>query len=559
MWRSTTLLLACLVLPSWLWACQHTAGGRPAAEPTAESAERPTVERGWWEGAVFYEVFVRSFADSDGDGTGDLRGLTARLDYLNDGDPRTDGDLGVSGLWLMPIYASPSYHGYDVVDYRAIHPDYGTLADFDAFVAAAHARGIRVILDFVLNHSSSEHPWFLSAKRGPDAAHRDFYTWRDEPDARWTRPWDGAGVWHESGDEFFYALFWSGMPDVNLANERARDEMVSAMRFWLDRGVDGFRVDAARYLIEEDDGQTAVLADSAGSHRFVRELRAELERTHKDVLLVAEAWSTTEDIATYWGDGDEYQLAFSFGVAGALLESVRDKNRAHLKQELALAAEAFADRAFEAPFLTNHDMRRVMQALGDDVDAARLAAATLLALPGTPFLYYGEELGMRGGDGSGDEHKRTPMRWREDGGFTTGTPWFESSVPAGVSVAAQTDDPGSLLSWYRRLIRARASSDALARGDTSLPASEGGGRGAFALVRELPGEHASERVLFLANFADEPTTAWTLDITGTPQVLLAQGVDDAFAQGDERLVVPAVAPRGFALVALRSPAYSGRN
>lgn len=501
----------------------------------------------WWRGDIFYEVFVRSFADSDGDGIGDLPGLTARLDYLNDGDPDTKTDLGVDALWLMPIYPSPSYHGYDVVDYRAVNPDYGTLADLDALLAAAHARGMKVILDFVLNHSSSQHPWFQSARRGKDAPFRDYYTWRDAPDPSWQRPWDGAGVWHESGDESFYALFWSGMPDVNLAHAPARAEMVEAMGFWLDRGVDGFRIDAARYLVEETPaGAAPILADSESSHRFIRELRAEFSATHPEALFVAEAWSSSADISTYFGAGDEYQLAFSFDVAGALVGSSRDGERAHLKQALTTAAEVFTDRSFEAPFLTNHDMTRVMRQLGGDAAKAHVAAAALLAMPGTPFLYYGEEIGMRGGDGGADENKRTPMRWTEEGGFSTARPWFAGDEAAGVSVAAQSDDADSLLSTYRRLITLRHASPALGTGDATVLATSGGGRGAFALLRETD----DERVLFIANFDAEPAAALRVHVDGEPEVVLSHAFDGAITRNAEGLFVSALGPHSFAFARL---------
>jgi glycosidase len=216
-------------------------------------------------------------------------------------------------------------------------------------------------------------------------------------------------------------------------------------------------------------------------------------------------------------------------------------------QELAVEASTYEDRGFAAPFLTNHDMRRAMRVLDGDADEARLAAAVLLALPGSPFLYYGEELGMRGGAGDGDEHKRTPMRWTEDGGFTTGEPWFASEEPAGVSVAAQTGAPDSLLSWYRRLLAARHASAALQLGDARVPEMSGGGRGAFALVRE----HDGERVLFLANFHDAPTEPWTITLAGAPEVALERGLDGTPARDGARLVIPSLQGRGFAHVVLR--------
>ncbi len=239
---------------------------------------------------MFYEVFVRSFADSDGDGIGDLRGLTSRLDDLNDGDPATTDDLGVTGLWLMPVAESPSYHGYDVVDYRAIERDYGTAADFRALMAAAHERGIDVIVDLVLNHTSRDHPWFQDALT-PGSAHDDWYIWADE------RPGSagptGRRVWHAAGERFFYGYFWDGMPDLNLANPDVTAELDAIGRFWLDEmGVDGFRLDAARHLIE--DGRQ--LENTPATFEWLAGFRERLKADHPDALVLGEVWDATLDV-----------------------------------------------------------------------------------------------------------------------------------------------------------------------------------------------------------------------------------------------------------------------
>jgi glycosidase len=535
-WALAAVAAAALALP----------GCARATHPDPVPAGDPA-QAGWWEGEVFYEIFVRSFADSDGDGQGDLRGLLARLDHINDGDPATSDDLGATGIWLMPIYPSPSYHGYDVTDYRGVHPDYGTLDDFDRFLAEAHERGIRVILDFVLNHSSAEHPWFLEARASEDAATRDHYVWRDAPDDRWRRPWDQASVWHPTDTGHYYGLFWSGMPDLNLESPAVREEMLAAMRFWLDRGVDGFRIDAARHLVETEDGQ---LVDTEATHAFVRWLRREIEASHPSALLLAEAWSDTTDIARYYGQGDEFHLAFAFGTSWAILEGITDGARAHLNQTLARAEQEIADRSFEAPFLTNHDMRRVMHQLGGDGDAARLAIATLMAMPGTPFLYYGEEIGMVGGPDARDEDKRTPMRWTTEApgyGFSPpdATPWHQAPEAASVAVSAQTGDPGSLLSWYRRLIRLRGDHGALAHGETRRVKLEGGGRGCIAVLRE----HEGERVLFLANLDKEPAPPMTAAVQGSPRLLLASPGAEAAVSGGEQLTAERMPPRSFIFLA----------
>lgn len=483
--RSSTALL--FLTSCALVACRH-GSTEPASAPTGKDSA-PSEAR-WWHGSVFYEIFVRSFADADGDGNGDFRGLTTRLEHLT--------ELGVDAVWLMPIHPSPSYHGYDVTDDRAVHPDYGSMEDFRALLVAAKARGLRVIIDFVMNHASREHPWFQAALRDPKSKYRDYFVFREAADPRWKRPWDGASVWHSAPGGVYYGLFWEGMPDWNLGNAEVFEHMVESMRFWLRLGVAGFRVDAARHLFESEDGQ---LMDRPENHAFMRRVRAALEPEFPELLLVAEAWSDTETVATYFGDGDEFHLAFSFDLAAAVKTSVKDGNRADLNQALARAAKAYRDRRFEAPFLANHDMQRVMRSFEGDEAKAKLAAAVLMALPGTPFLYYGEEIGMQGGPSPKDEDKRTPMRWADLSELShgRGAAWHWAEEAPGVSVAAQKGQPGSLFETYRALVALRKAEAALMHGEISTPAITGGGRGTVAILRTVDGAS----VLFLANFADE--------------------------------------------------------
>jgi len=262
--KNVTIWTIVLLLISSLSCSAPNTGSSDGSDNTTFAYPGVPPEVGWWHDAVFYEIFVRSFADSNGDGIGDFRGLTEKLDYLNDGDPKTSNDLGINAVWLMPVFSSPSYHGYDVVDYKAVEPDYGSLKDFDAFVRAAHERGIRVILDYVPNHASSQHPLFVSSKNrnSPD---RDKFIWRDVPPEGWNRPWDGQPVWYQAGDAYYYGLFWSGMPDWNLANPNVEAMHLDNMRFWMKRGIDGFRIDAARHFFESEDG---VLVDQALEHPF---------------------------------------------------------------------------------------------------------------------------------------------------------------------------------------------------------------------------------------------------------------------------------------------------
>ena len=521
-------------------------GSSPATTPPVSGTITPNTS-GWWRDKVFYEVFVRSFADSDGDGIGDLNGLTAHLDYLNDGDPATTTDLGVDALWLMPIFKSPSDHGYDVTDYRSINPQYGTLADFDALIAAAHHRGIRVVLDMVLNHSSSQHPWFQASKQGASNEKRDWYVWRSD-NPGWTQPWGGSQqVWYSLGGSYYYAVFWSQMPDLNLANPAVEAELVATMKYWLARGVDGFRLDAVRYYLESADGGQA---DQPATHAFLRRIRLALQTDYPGALLVAEAWSSAQSQASYYGRGDEVQLAFSFEQADAILSSIRAGASAGLESSLSVSGSVFADRGYEAPFLSNHDQIRVQRALGGDSAAAHLAAATLMALPGTPFLYYGEELGMQGGAGSADQQKRTPFNWTpaKGHGFTTAAQsWFPGyDEVQGQDVESERADSTSLWSTYRKLISLRHAQPALLGGEVTLPAIDGCGAGCLALLRSAAGK----RILFIANFSTAPSGPFAVDVTGIASTLLAEGLSGLPVTTAGKLAVPGLAARSYAFFAL---------
>ena len=485
-------------------ACATTSPKPPDARPTAGAGPSGPALRTWANGAVFYEVFVRSFQDSNGDGKGDLQGLIARLDYLNDGNPATDGDLEVDALWLMPVFTSPSYHGYDTIDYENINPDYGTNADFQRLLDEAHRRGIKVIVDLVLNHSGSGHPWFIESASSPDSPRRDWYVW-SATNLGWGQPWNSASpTWHRKNDAWYYGIFWSGMPDLNFRNPAVRAEAKRIAALWLARGVDGFRLDATRHLIE--DGPGAGQNDTPETHQFLKEFSAYVRSVKPDAVLVGENWTDTEHIAPYYGStakvpgGDELPLNFDFPLAGRIIAGVRAGQASGIAAKLVDVKRAYPPGATDVPFLTNHDMRRVASDLKDDPGQLRSAAAVLLTLPGTPFLYYGEEVGLLNGTTDDDEAKRTPMPWNATpgGGFTTGTPWHRFAPGRDTAnVAAQTGDPASLLSHYRKLVRARHASPALAHGDLSLLSSEG------PLLAFVSTEGA-ERVLVVHNLGADP-------------------------------------------------------
>jgi alpha-amylase len=456
----------------------------------------------WWNDRVFYEVFVRSFKDSDGDGVGDLTGLTESLDYLNDGDPATTDDLGITGIWLMPIFPSPSYHGYDVVDYRAVNPDYGTMDEFEAFLDAAHERGIAVIIDLVINHTSIQHPWFVAAQ-ADDPAYRDWYIWSDTDPAT-VGPW-GQDVWHEGENGFYFGLFWEGMPDLNLENDAVTAEVYDIARFWLeDVGVDGFRLDAARHLIEEGE----VMADTPSTVAWLEGFNQYVHEMSPDALVLGEVWSPTLDVASYVPDALDIAFEFALAEAAGRTSAVADASVLEAVMERVVGAYPAGQYA---SFLTNHDMDRLMSVVGGNVAIAKLAAVWLLTSPGVPFVYYGEEVGLAGT--KPDERIRTPMPWTGEApgvGFTTGDPWEPADAGfAEHNIAVESDDPASLLSLYRDLIHLRNDSLALRRGE--LIEVETGSATVFAYLRSAGEDH----VLVVGNISPD-ATAITLDLATGP-------------------------------------------
>lgn len=456
-----------------------------------------TGELHWWNDTVFYEIFVRSFHDSDGDGIGDLAGLTQKLDYLNDGDPATTDDLGIGGIWLMPVASSPSYHGYDAVDYRAIEPDYGTLADFQAFLDAAHVRGIKVIVDLVLNHCSSQHPWF-SASAANDPGYRSWFRW-SATDPGGTGPW-GQQVWHPNASGWYYGLFWGGMPDLNYDTPALKTEMLDTATYWLDTvGVDGFRLDAVLY-IDEDGGQ---LQNTPGTLQFWQEFRTHMDTVKPDALAVGEAWTASSIVNQYVID-DRLDLCFEFDLAGATLGAVNGADAGWLATKAAQVYALYPFLQF-GTFLTNHDQDRAYSVLGQDEGRARVAAGIYLTLPGVPFVYYGEEIGMTGT--GAHENIRTPMQWSTaaGAGFTAGTPWYPVNTDyLARNVAVQEQDPGSLLEWYKRLIHLRGATPALRRGAHHALQSSRGSVLAFARI------DGGQSVLCLANTSASPRSGITV-------------------------------------------------
>jgi glycosidase len=418
------------------------------------------IDTHWWNDAVFYEIFVRSFYDSNGDGIGDFKGLMEKLDYLNDGDPGTHDDLGITGIWLMPMMKSPSYHGYDAQDYYATEPDYGSMQDFENFLEAAHQRGIKVILDLVMNHSSNQNPWFTQSANNT-GGYRDWYVWSNT-NPGFTGPW-GQTVWHPNGGKYYYGLFGNGLPDLNYRDTAVKNQMFDVVDFWLDKGVDGYRLDAIKYLVE--DGNT--LENTQETFDLLQELNTVYKTNNPDAFTVGEVWSSTASIIPYVQE-DRLDACFEFGLAGAILEAVNSGDPVSLEAQLTTVQAAYPLLQY-GTFLTNHDMDRVLGALGSDMEKMKLAASIYLTLPGVPFVYYGEEVGMIGM--GNDLNKRRPMQWTagSHAGFSTVTPWTAvGSNYQSNNVESMDANSNSLLQHYRQLIQIRNENESLRRGQTLM-------------------------------------------------------------------------------------------
>lgn len=485
--RRAVALAAAWLIVTFAWA------GSPAGDRTAGEAAGAAVPAP--EHVVWYEVFVRSFQDSDGDGVGDLRGLTQRLDYLE--------ELGLGGIWLMPIHPSPSYHGYDVTDFRDVNPEYGTMEDFVDLLDAAHARGMRVIIDLVPNHTSSSHPWFLAALEG-DPEYRDYYVWSDDP-PDW-RGSLGGSAWHSGGGSNYLGLFSAAMPDLNHRNEAVVEEIDNVARFWLELGVDGFRVDAIQHVVESDDG---LIANAPENYAWVQQFQEFVAEVAPEALVVGETWTEMPTIARYHREAGLH-MSFDYPMWRELTGAIQSRRASDLAFTIQQEDSLYPEGAARATFTGNHDQTRLATQLSiprRDERRIKLAASLLLTLPGTPFVYYGEELGMPDGPGSMDVEKRTPMRWAPGAGlgFTSGVPWTSpgSDLP-GVSVAEQAGDQDSILEHYRSLIVLRNAHQALNQGATRV--LETGDGALLALERSF----GDETLYVLAN-----VSARDLDAQGT--------------------------------------------
>ncbi|GAB4501972.1 MAG: alpha-amylase family glycosyl hydrolase [Anaerolineales bacterium] len=485
-------IIPILLIFALLAACAPSAANSPqTASPTpAATATLQPPSLPWWREAVFYEIFVRSFSDSNGDGIGDFNGITQRLDYLQ--------SLGVTALWLMPINPSPSYHGYDVLNYYAVNPQYGTMADFQRLLAEAHRRDMRVIMDLVLNHTSNQHPFFVAANSDVNSPYRNFY--------RWAETYPGTH-WHSGQNGFYYGFFSDRMPDLNYTNPQVTAQMEQMSAFWLKMGVDGFRIDAAKHLVEEGEK----FENTAANHAWLKGYYAAIKNDFPNAYTLGEIYGAGALVTKIYQN--ELDHIFNFEVASGAVNSALGQANSGINSAITFALKDNPGGDF-ATFLTNHDQERAMSTLRGDTAKAKVAAALLLTAPGTPFLYYGEEIGMTGK--KPDENLRTPMQWdaSPNAGFTSGSPWMEINADAasGTNVEAQQADPNSLWKTYQALIALRRAHPALSRGDTFLP--ESANHGVYALIRR--DAFSGETILVLVNLTGQPVSEYALSVSGLP-------------------------------------------
>lgn len=452
---------------------------------------------------TFYEVFVYSFYDSNEDGIGDLKGVTEKLDYINDGDDSTDTDLGCNGIWLMPVMPSTTYHKYDVIDYYDIDKEYGTMEDFEAFMDACKERKINVILDLVINHTSSSHPWFLEASKylkslsGKEASSEecpyfDYYNFNKE---------GGSGYCELPGSDWYYeAQFWSGMPDLNLGNEAVRDEIEDIADFWLAKGVDGFRLDAAKeYYSGTVDPNIDVLN---WFHLMIKD-------KNEDAYIVAEVWSDLDTYAQYYRSGIDSVFNFAFADStGIIASTVKGAQPAgafgRALQTMEKKFSSYHPNYIDAPFYTNHDLGRSAGYYSGEYseNKTKIAGAMNLLMSGSAFLYYGEELGMKGA--GKDENKRAPMYWSKDSeasGMCAGPKDMDAVKMKYDSLEEQSKDKYSIYNYYKDVIKLRNTYPEIARGNTEYIEEISGDN--ICAIKKI---YKESEVMLIMNISEEEQT-----------------------------------------------------
>lgn len=553
-----TFTLSALALAIMLTGCQSApslntnTNNIPTSQLNTEQQANP-----WWESAIFYQIWPRSFYDSDADGHGDFNGMTQKLPYLQ--------ELGVNALWLTPMFEAPSYHGYDFTEFYQVENDYGSMAEFEAFIKAADDKGMKVILDLVINHISSNHEWFQRSANN-EAPYADYFIWRDDmPKAGsgWGHAWsnndkpDAVWHWNETRQQYYYGAFGASQPDLNLRHPDVVAEMEKMAKFWLDKGVAGFRLDAVRFAME---GGADAQADTDETIAYWQHFNQYVKSVDPEAYLVGEAWADIPVAAKYFGEGKGLDQGFDFEVGYKILgllkpdasgeaqfgtmqsnQQVSKVDANVLKQNLQQRIDSTAPLDFFAPFLTNHDQERVAYQLAEHDDKAKLAAAMLFSSPGTPYIYYGEEIGLTQGGTGHDVYKRAPMQWNNSNqaGFTQAqTSWVEQAElfgdnytqwwpeylaqqinAADRNVKTQQAQPDSLWRLYQHLISLKKQRPELGiKGSYELTQHN---NGLVEITRELNGSKS----MFILNLTANPrsvssikraglTPSWQHDLNG---------------------------------------------
>ncbi len=561
------LFFSALLLSALLTACKPAPEPTTVTpEPTSTSQQVTNAEPHWWDNAVFYQIWPRSFYDSNKDGHGDFNGITAKLPYLQ--------ELGVNAIWLTPVFDAPSYHGYDFTDFYNVEPDYGTMADFENLIQQAAGKDIRIILDLVINHISDKHGWFIRSAQN-EAPYKDYFIWRDDlPETGWGHAWDTndlpEAVWHwnDNRKQYYYAAFGASQPDLNLTHPDVIAEMKKMAKFWLDKGVAGFRLDAVRFAVENGPRQQA---DTAETIAYWEDFNQYVKSINPEAYLVGEAWVDIPVAARYYADGKGLDQGFDFeigyNILGQLMQQQHNEaqfgtmsntvseqqvsTQSPLQHNLERRRHSDAPLNFFAPFLTNHDQDRVGWQLKQNQAKAKQAAAMLFSSPGTTYIYYGEEIGMTQATTGNDVYRRAPMQWDStaQAGFTTAEkswveqpelfgqhyqPWWPTFLAEQLqqpenTVKTQRQQAGSLWNFYRFLIHQKTQRPELST------------KGSYTAEEVLPGllvidrKQGEHRTVFVLNLNNEPldintvldplsqlTISWIFDLDAS--VLAAQGV-----------------------------------
>jgi glycosidase len=404
------------------------------------------------ESAIAYSIFPIAFADSDGNGTGDIKGIIEKLDYLKN-------DLNVDVIWLNPVHPSPSYHKYDVVDYYEIDPMFGDIEDYKLLLEEAHKRDIKVLLDFVINHTSSKHPWFINAKSSKDSEYHDFYVWRDSSDG-----YNTSKGWYSVTDleQEYFASFWSEMPELNFENPKVKEEIKNIAKYWVDLGVDGFRIDAAKHVFDINEYKTGTPVLN-NNHQWYLEFNSYLKDLNPEIFLLLEDWESYSSVSHYLNGADS---AFNFDLSSGIISSVNSENRKNIQgkySSIESSYERVTTEYVDSVFLANHDQNRLISQLGNNVDKAKLAATIEFTLPGLSWIYYGEEIGMSGE--KPDESIREGYKWSQNQSELPNSRWRTWDYTKNViSLVEQQQDLDSIFNQYKELTKLKSSNVVLKNG-----------------------------------------------------------------------------------------------